>query len=222
MHINRDIKKWLLYVITDEQLSRGRSHYEIVKLAIDGGADVIQLRDKTASGHKMYDDALKIRKLTRETGVVFIVNDRVDIGMAVDADGVHVGQNDLPAAAARKLIGADKILGVSVETVKDARQAKLDGADYVGVGPVFEARGSKPDTSAPHGLQLLTDVRNKIDLPIVAIGGINRNNAAVTIQAGADCLSVISAVVSAHDIQTAAYELRQVIQTERGRRDAGR
>ncbi len=221
MHINSDIEKWFLYVITDEQLGKGRSHYEIAKLAIDGGADVIQLRDKTASGRKMYDNALKLRKLTRETGVIFIVNDRVDIGMAVDADGVHVGQKDLPAAVTRKLIGADKILGVSAETVDESLQAKYDGADYVGVGPIFEARNTKPDTSAPQGLQLLANVRNAVDLPIVAIGGLNLNNALETIRAGADCLSVISAVVSAADIRTAAQELRRIIQTERNKRNAG-
>ena len=189
--------------------------------SIDGGADVIQLRDKTASGRKMYDDATKIRKLTREAGAIFIVNDRVDIGIAVDADGVHVGQKDVPAAVTRQLIGMDKILGVSAETVDEALKAMQDGADYLGVGPVFEARRTKPDTSAPQGLQLLKNVRNVVDLPIVAIGGINQNNAPETIRAGADCLSVISAVVAADDIRSAALELRQVIQNERNRRDAG-
>ncbi|MBD3291188.1 thiamine phosphate synthase [candidate division KSB1 bacterium] len=219
MQSKSNFKNCLLYVITDEKLGQERSHYEIAKLAIAGGADIIQLRDKSAPGKKMYEDAVKIRKLTGETGTIFIVNDRVDIALASDADGVHVGQNDLPASIIRKLIGDDKILGVSAESVDDAVRAKQDGADYLGVGPVYEARGSKPDTSAPWGLRLLKDVRAAVDLPIVAIGGIKYENAAEVIRAGAHCVSVISAVVSASDIRKATADLRQLIENERSRRD---
>ncbi|MCU0646257.1 MAG: thiamine phosphate synthase, partial [bacterium] len=167
------IKNWQLYVITDETLSKGRSHAEIARLASEGGADVIQLRDKSAATRKLYEDALAIRTITRLANVTFIVNDRVDIALAVDADGVHVGQKDLPASVTRQLIGKHTILGVSAETLEQAIQAEKDGADYLGVGPIFEARATKPDAGEPMGLFLLRQVRQKCQVPIIAIGGIN-------------------------------------------------
>jgi len=217
MNFTRIGKKWYLYVITDEQLSKGRSHAAVAKQAIDGGADVIQFRDKSASSRKLYNDALAIRKITRQTNVIFIVNDRLDIALAVDADGVHVGQTDLPARVARQLIGEGKILGVSVETQQQAIQAEQDGADYLGVGPVFEARSTKPDAGEPRGLVLLKEIRHQCTMPIVAIGGINAHNAKDTIRAGADGIAVISAIVSADDIAIASRELKEIIILERKR-----
>lgn len=219
MKFSSIIKNWHLYVITDEQLSKGRSHAEIARLAIEGGADVIQLRDKTASSRKLYEDALAIREITREAAIPFIVNDRLDIALAVDADGVHVGQKDLPAKVARRLIGSDKILGVSAENVEQAIQAEQDGADYLGVGPIFEARSTKPDAGEPGGLVLLTEIRRQCKIPIIAIGGINQQNAKQTIQAGADGVAVISAIVSAQDIAAASRELKTIVHKEREMRD---
>jgi thiamine-phosphate pyrophosphorylase len=184
-------KNWPLYVITDENLSHGRSHIAIAHAVLAGGADVIQLRDKTASSLKFYETALAIRHLTREAGVIFIINDRLDIALAVDADGLHVGQKDLPAPIARRLLGPQKILGVSAETLTEALQAEKDGADYLGVGPVFEARGTKPDAGEPLGLELISIIRQNSPLPIIAIGGINPQNVAPTIWAGADGVAVI-------------------------------
>lgn len=210
------IKNWHLYVITDEQLSRAKSHVEIAQAAIEGGADVIQLRDKMASGRKLYEDALAIRKITRDAGAIFIVNDRLDIALAVDADGLHVGQKDLPAKIARRLMGENKILGLSAENLPEAVQAEKDGANYLGVGPIFEARSTKFDAGEPRGLALLREIRQACHSPIIAIGGIHRNNARETIRAGADGIAVISAIVSADDISRATRELREIVSAERG------
>src|SRR4030067_2220114 len=171
------IDRWRLYVITDAPLSRGRSHLEVMEAAILGGADVIQLRDKTASGGTMYQVALSLRKLTRDAKVPFIVNDRLDIALAVDADGVHVGQSDLPACVVRPIRGPGKILGVAAETVAEALMAEKDGADYLGVGPVFEARGTKSDAGEPQALEQIARIRGGSLLPFVAIGGVTADNA---------------------------------------------
>lgn len=214
-----EIKKWYLYVITDEQLSQGRSHQEIARFAIEGGADVIQLRDKTASSRKLYEDALALRNLTRELNIMFIVNDRLDLALAVDADGVHVGQQDLPATVARRLIGKNKILGVSAETLEQAIQAEQDGADYLGVGPIFEARSTKPDAAEPMGLRLLRQVCQTCQIPVIAIGGINHTNAKQVMDSGANGIAVISAIVAADDVVAASRSLKTIVLKERKRRD---
>jgi thiamine-phosphate diphosphorylase len=203
---------WRLHVVTDAKVSRGRSHLEVAEAAIAGGADVLQLRDKEASGGRLYREALQLRKLTRDAKVPFIVNDRLDIALAVDADGVHVGQSDLPASVVRGVMGPGKILGVSVDTVEEAVQAEKDGADYLGVGPVFEARGTKPDAGEPVGLDRIARIRRHCRLPIVAIGGINADNVRRVREAGADAVAVISAIVSADDISHATRQLRRLLE----------
>lgn len=203
---------WRLYVITDPKASRGRSHLQVAEGAIAGGADALQLRDKEAPGGLLYRVALQLRKVTREAGVPFIVNDRLDIALAAGADGVHVGQADLPASVARALLGPGKILGVSVDTVEEAILAERDGADYLGVGPVFEARGTKPDAGEAVGVDRISRIRGRCGIPIVAIGGINAENAAMVRRAGADAAAVISAVVAADDIPRAARRLKGILQ----------
>ena len=203
---------WRLYVITDPKASRGRSDLQVAEAAIAGGADVLQLRDKEASSGRLYEVALQLRKLTRDAGIPFIVNDRLDIALAADADGVHVGQTDLPASVARKIMGPGRILGVSVDTVEEAVLAERDGADYLGVGPVFEARGTKPDAGPPLGVDRIARIRRRCGLPIVAIGGINAENARTVREAGADAAAVISAVVSADDIAHAARRLKRILE----------
>ena len=200
--------RWRLYVITDGRSGLGRSHLRIAEAAIRGGADVVQLRDKDASGGRLYEVALRLRKLTRGAGVPFIVNDRLDVALAADADGVHVGRHDLPASAARKILGPGRILGVSAETVEEAVAAEKDGADYLGVGPVFEARGTKADAGEPLGLELIANIRRHCRIPIVAIGGINAENARKVREAGADAAAVISAIAGAEDMEEAARGLR--------------
>jgi len=208
--------RWRLYVITDERVSRGRSHLQVAEAAILGGADVLQLRDKESSSGRLFQVAMQLRKLTREAKVPLIVNDRLDIALAADADGVHVGQADLPASVARSILGPGRILGVSAETVAEAVAAAEDGADYLGVGPVFEARGTKPDAGLPLGLELIAEIRRHCRLPIVAIGGINAENARKVREAGADAAAVISAVASADDIARAARRLKRLLSDAEG------
>ena len=202
---------WRLYVVTDERVSRSRSHLEVAEAAIRGGADVIQLRDKTASSGELYRIAVALRKITRDANVPFIVNDRLDIALAADADGVHVGQDDLPAAVARKLLGPGKLLGVSTETPEEALRAEMDGADYLGVGPIFEARGTKADAGAPKGPGMIAPIRGCCRLPIVAIGGIKAGNARSVREAGADAVAVISDIVGADDIAQAARRMKELL-----------
>ncbi len=207
-------ERWRLYVITDERLSRGRSHLQVAEEAIRGGADVIQLREKSASSGSFYRAALALRELTREAKVPFIVNDRLDIALAADADGVHVGREDLPAAVVRRILGPRKILGVSAETVEEALAAQEDGADYLGVGPVFEARGTKPDAGEPLGLARIARIRRQCRLPVVAIGGINPENAREVRKAGACGAAILSAIVAADDITLAARRLKRLLDDE--------
>ena len=203
--------QWRLYVITDEKASRGRSHLQVAEAAILGGADVLQLRDKEASSGRLYRVAMQLRKLTRDANIPFIVNDRLDIALAADADGVHVGQTDLPASVVREIMGPGRILGVSVDTVEEALLAEKDGADYLGVGPVFEARGTKPDAGEPLGVDRIARIRRHCRLPIVAIGGIDAENAGMVRYAGADAAAVISAIGTADDIARAVRRLKGIL-----------
>ena len=203
---------WTLYVITDRRW--GRSHLEVARAAIEGGATAIQLRDKEATTRELIEAGLALRELTREWGVAFIINDRVDVALAVDADGVHVGQDDMPAKLARKLVGPDKIVGVSASTIEEALQAEADGADYISASPVF-ATPTKPDAAPPTGLEGLRAIVEAVRIPVVAIGGINESNVEEVIRAGAAGVAVISAVVGAPDIAAAARRLRQRIEKTR-------
>jgi thiamine-phosphate pyrophosphorylase len=203
--------RWELYVITDERLAGGRSHEEQARAALEGGAGIIQLRDKVSSSLRLYEAAVAIRQLTRAAGALLIVNDRVDIALAANADGVHVGPDDLPVAVARRLLPG-RIVGASAGTVEEAIVAERDGADYLGVGAVYEARSSKADAGAPVGPERVAAIRAAVRLPIVGIGGIKRENAAPVIAAGADGVAVITGVVAAPDIAAAARELIGVVQ----------
>jgi thiamine-phosphate pyrophosphorylase len=205
-----------LYVITDRGLAHGRSHLEVAKAAIAGGATVIQLRDKQAEARDLYRAGLDIQAACRSRGVLFIMNDRLDLALAVDADGVHMGQEDLPTPVARRLLGQGKLLGVSAENGAQAAQAERDGADYVAIGPIYEARGSKGDAGPPVGPQAIAEVRRHTRLPVVAIGGIKAHHVPEVLNAGASGIAVISAVVGAPDITAAARDFQQRIQEARG------
>jgi thiamine-phosphate pyrophosphorylase len=205
---------WTLYVITEAKLSRGRMHIDVIRAAIEGGATVVQYREKEGTTRRLLEESLALRRLTREAGVPFIVNDRVDVALAVEADGVHVGQDDMPAAVTRRLMGRDKIVGVSATNLQEALQAEKDGADYLGAGPVF-ATPTKPDAAPAMGLEGLAEICRRVSIPVVAIGGINEQNAATVIEAGADGVAVISAVVAAPAVAAAARRLREVIEATR-------
>jgi thiamine-phosphate pyrophosphorylase len=216
--LRSDVKECDLCVVTDATLSRGRSHVAVARETIAGGADVLQFREKDAPSRVLYEIAEEIRRLTEDAGVPFIVNDRVDIALAAGADGVHVGQEDLPATEARRLIGPDRILGVSAASLEEALSAERDGADYIGFGPVFEARGTKPDAASPRGLELLVGVCERCAVPVIAIGGINQGNVDRVIAAGAAGVAVISGVVGARDIAAAVRDLKERIRRARERK----
>lgn len=205
---------WSLYVVTDRPLARGRPLEEVVRAAIAGGATVIQLREKEIDTRRFIELGRRLLAITREAGLPLIINDRVDVALAVDADGVHVGQEDMPAAIARRLLGPDKLLGVTVSNVEEAHQAQIDGADYLGTNAVF-ATPTKTDTGPPMGLEGLRQIAEAIPLPIVGIGGVNANNAADVIRAGAAGVAVVSAVVAAEDVEAAARRLRAVVDAAR-------
>lgn len=206
-----------LYVLTDAKLSRGRSHEQIVAAALRGGATVIQYREKHATTRRMIEEAMRLRDLCRAFNVPLIINDRVDVALAIEADGVHVGPDDMPVALARQLLGRDKIVGASAGTVEEARAAIADGADYLGVGAIF-ATTTKADAGAPIGLKGLQHIARVSTVPIVGIAGINASNAASVIRAGAHGIAVISAIVSADDVERATRELKTII--EQAKREA--
>ncbi len=205
-----------LYAITDAGLSRGRSHSDVIAAAIRGGATIVQYREKNASTRKMIEEARALSAMCREHHVPFIVNDRLDVALAVDADGVHVGQEDMPASTARKLIGKEKILGVSAENEEQARTAIADGADYLGVGTVFPT-ATKSDAGIPIGLDGVERIVRISKVPVVGIGGISASNAAEVIRAGAIGVAVISAIVNAEDVELATRELRRIVEENENR-----
>ena len=199
-----------LYVVTDAALSKGRSDVEIAGLAYEGGADAVQLRMKGADGGEMLAAAKAIVAIAREKDRFFFVDDRVDVAMASGADGVHLGQSDIPVRDARRIMGDDAIIGVSVQTVEQAVEARDGGADYLGVGAVFRT-ATKPDAVQGIGLGPVFEIRQAVDIPVVAIGGINRGNIQDVIHAGADSAAVVSAIVAQDDPRAAAHELRDLI-----------
>lgn len=199
-----------LYVVTDEQLSHGVSHAEIARQVVQGGADVVQLRDKYATGRHFYEAAVQVRDVTRGSDTLFIVNDRLDIALAVGADGVHLGQQDMPLLAARRVAPNDLLIGISVSTVQEALRAEHEGADYIAFGPVFPT-ASKSDAGPGLGLKTLRDIGQAITIPLVAIGGIGPANVSDVISNGADGVAVISAVVGQEDIAGATRDLKRMV-----------
>lgn len=204
-----------LYVVTDEAISNGCSHAEIALEAVRGGADVVQLRDKKATGKKLLEAAQAIREITLDTGTAFIVNDRLDIALLANADGVHLGQDDLPISAVRALCPPGFLIGISVSTVAEAQQAQEAGADYLGPGPVFPTT-SKDDAGPLCGLDVLSGMRAAVRIPLVAIGGINLGNVQDVIHSGAEGVAVISAVLAQKDMAAACRELRALVQKAKG------
>ncbi|MSP13687.1 MAG: thiamine phosphate synthase [Chloroflexi bacterium] len=203
---------WSVYVITDAALSRGRSHLEVIEAAIRGGATVVQYREKSVSTRQMIKEGEALQELCRAHGIPLFINDRVDIALAIKADGVHVGQEDMPAVIVRRLVGPEVLIGVSAETVELARQAAAEGADYLGAGSVF-ATSTKADAGVPIGLDRLAAIVKAMTVPVVAIGGINTGNAADVIRAGAAGVAVVSAVVAAKDVEAATRALHWIVKS---------
>jgi thiamine-phosphate pyrophosphorylase len=203
-----------LYLVTDNALSGMRGVFETVRLAIAGGVTMVQLRDPDAKGRALTEEARRLAGLLRPQGIPFIVNDRVDVAVAAGADGVHVGQSDMRPTDARTLIGPDRILGLSITDAGQLDPADLGVVDYLGVGPIFSTL-TKPDAAPPLGLAGLSRIRSMTRLPIVAIGGISADNATSVIEAGADGVSVVSAIVAAADPAAEARRLRQIVGTSK-------
>lgn len=202
-----------VYVILDRAAARGRDLAEILDAAIAGGCRTVQLREKTWPSGRLLPLAGRLAERCRAAGVTFIVNDRVDLALALGADGVHLGQDDLPPHAARPLLRPGMILGLSTHSVEQARAAQAAGATYVAVGSMFPT-GTKPDFELV-GPALVRELRPEIRVPLVGIGGIERHNAGAVIRAGADGVAVISAVCGADDPERATRELRQAVEAAR-------
>lgn len=206
-----------VYVILDRAFTAGRPLAEIAAAAIRGGATALQLRDKSDDIRRFYADAVVLCALARAAGVPLIVNDRVDIAIAAGADGVHVGEDDLPIAATRRLVGPGKIIGASAGSVEAAAAAIAAGADHLGVGPVYEARATKTDAGPPVGLTLVESIAAISAIPVVGIGGITAENAYTVVKAGAAGVAVISAVGLAPDVEEATHALKRHIFLALGR-----
>ena len=200
----------LLYVVTDEGLSNGLSHTQITELCCQGGTEIVQLRDKDADDETFLRYARECKRICDRYNTQFIVNDRFDIALEVEADGAHLGQSDMSISEARKRAPEGFVLGCSVGDVEEALKAESDGADYVALSPVFDTK-SKLDADPGHGLDMLTRIKNSVRIPVYAIGGINKDNARSVVDAGADAICVISAVVSQKDPAEAARALREII-----------
>lgn len=199
-----------LYLVTDRSLARGRSTREIITSAVDGGVTIVQLREKDCSTREFIEQALTLKDFLEARGIPLIINDRVDVAQAVAADGVHLGQTDMPLELAKKILGDAMIIGISAESLEDAIAAEKGGADYLGVSPIY-ATPTKTDTAPALGLKGLRKIRNAVRLPLVGIGGLNKSNSAEVIRSGADGVAVVSAIVSAEDPAAAARELRHAI-----------
>lgn len=199
-----------LYLVTDRELSRGRSVEEITEQAVKGGATVIQLREKDTPTLEFYNTACSLKRLLKPYGIPLIINDRLDIALAADADGIHIGQSDLPYETVRRILGKDKIIGLSVETMQQAKDANLLDVDYIGISPVFSTN-TKKDIKQPFELEGIRKIASFTNHPTVAIGGINKNNTADIIKSGADGIAVVSAIVSADNPKDAARELRDIV-----------
>lgn len=188
-----------LYCITSEEHSRGRNNIEVVREMIKAGVKVIQYREKEKKQLHKYNECLQIRAMTKEAGVTFIVNDNIDIAILVKADGVHIGQDDLPIGKVRELVGKEMIIGLSTHSPKQAEDAVRSGADYIGVGPIYKTY-TKKDVCDAVGLDYLTYVVKNLSIPYVAIGGIKEHNMHEVIGCGAKCIAMVTEIVGADNI----------------------
>lgn len=199
-----------LYLVTDRDLSLGHSLEDVVTEAVAGGVTIVQLREKEASTGEFVDLAFRLKEILKPYNIPLIINDRLDVALAVDADGLHIGQSDMPYEIARKILGPDKIIGLSVENMDDLLKANELDVDYVGISPVY-GTPTKTDTAEPFGLEGL---RNAVRLsvhPTVAIGGMNKYTAADVMSSGCDGIAVVSAISSAENIQKATQELKEIV-----------
>ena len=199
-----------LYLCTDRNLLNGKNFEETIELAIKGGVTIVQLREKNCSSREFLEIATSIKNITSKYKIPLIINDRIDIALAVNADGVHVGQDDLPCKTAREILGEEKIIGVSVSTVETAIKAEIDGANYIGVGAIFKT-STKTDAEIV-SLATLKKIRDSVKIPVVAIGGINKSNLP-QIKNFIDGVAVVSAIISDKNSELAAKDLLQILKS---------
>jgi thiamine-phosphate pyrophosphorylase len=210
----------LLYLCTDRILALGRPIALAVEEAIAGGVTMVQLREKEASSREFYEIAREIQVITRRHHIPLVINDRLDIALAVGAEGLHIGQSDLPLNEARRLAGKTMFFGVSASTVEQAVEAERGGADYLGVGAVYPT-GSKADAGDAIGLEEFAKICAAVKIPVVGIGGINAGNLSALMQTGARGIAVISAILSQPNIREAAQVLRNTLETQKNPEAAG-
>jgi thiamine-phosphate pyrophosphorylase len=204
------MKDFSLYTITGEQFHKGRSLVDVMEAAIIGGVDIIQLRDKKSSKKVVLEKAKLLKALAIKYQIPLIINDHIDVALAVDADGIHLGQDDLPLLEARKILGKNKIIGISTHKIEEALEAQLNGADYIGVGPIF-ATQSKEDVVDPVTTSYIEEVVNEITIPFVAIGGIKLHNVDQVLKAGATRICAISEIVGSDDVTKSCQEFMKKI-----------
>jgi thiamine-phosphate pyrophosphorylase len=201
---------WDVYLVTDRAFSKGRSTLEIVRSAVRGGVSVVQLREKDLSTRRFFEEGARLADFLRAAGVPLIINDRIDLALALKADGVHLGRDDMPLKVAREILGPDPIIGLSVNHPSHIDEEAVSLADYLAISPVFFT-STKNDITQPWGLEGLREARSLTDLPLVAIGGVNLTNAREVTAAGADCVAVVTAIVSADDPAEAARRLLEEV-----------
>lgn len=211
-----DPASWDVYLVTDRSLSKGRSTLEIVEAAVRGGVSVVQLREKEMETGDFYREGLSIKGVLKANGVPLIINDRIDVALALDADGVHLGRSDMPAEVARKLLGPDKIIGLSLNKPADILEDAVSFANYLAVSPVFFT-ATKTDITEPWGLEGIRRARSMTAMPLVAIGSVTKYNAREVVKAGADSVAVVSAIVAVDDPEGAAKELVREVRKGKGR-----
>lgn len=196
---------YTLYLVTDRDVLKGRDLCEAIEASIKGGVTLVQLREKDISSLDFYNLAVAVKKITDKYNVPLIINDRIDIALAVDVAGVHVGQSDIPANVARKIIGEDKILGISAATLEEAKLAEAEGADYLGIGAVFPTDTKKDARSV--SIELLDEIKKSLTVPVVGIGGISESNVELLKESKIDGIAVVSAILRKDDIEQAAKNM---------------
>ena len=205
-----------LYLVTDRALSLGRSNLEVIQAAVRGGVTVVQLREKETTTKEFYQEGLKIKAYLKAGNIPLIINDRIDITLALDADGVHLGQEDMPIDVARKILGPERIIGASVFTPEEAKRAEASGADYLGLSPIFITQ-TKPELIQHLGIEGIPLLREAVQIPVVGIGSINRGNAYEAVKAGLDGVAVVSAICSQEDPRAAAEAIKkEVLRAKKG------
>jgi len=198
-----------LYFITDPKLTK-KDIFKDANSAIRAGVKIIQYREKEKDTKYMIEEATKIKEVCKENNILFLINDRVDVALAVDADGVHLGREDMPYTKARTLLGNERIIGLTIHNLEEAIEAENIGADYIGVSPIFETK-TKPDAGKPSGLQLLIDLKENIKIPYVAIGGINEYNIKSVLSTGTRYVAIISAIITKDNVEEECKKFRRII-----------